>query len=179
MDGRTYYIQTPSLRKPPAKSTRDDYGKWTWFVAVWGARPASAKRIDDETEDDDKEKADTSGSASSELTDPDESDDEISGAKEEREAIARKRAQVAATREGWWGFGEAAELKVLAKWLQWRDSEASGHSSADGSADGDEDGTPDAEDDDESKPSDGSKRLVAALLDFATVLQYADDVIAK
>ena len=179
MDGRTYYIHTPSLRKPPAKSTRDDYGKWPWFVAVWGARPASAKRIDDETEGDSSDQVDDSGSVSSELTDPEESEDEISGAKEARDAIAHKRAQAAAAQEGWWGFGEAAEVKLLAKWLQWRDLEAGGHASPEGSADGDEDGTPDAEDDDEAKPGDGSKRLVAALLDFATVLQYADDTIAK
>lgn len=178
MDGRTYYIHSPSMRKPPAKSTRDDYRKWTWFVAVWGTRPGSAKRIDDETEADSDKKVDSSGSLSSELTDPDDSEDEISGAKEEREALAHKRAQAAAEQEGWWGFGETAELKLLAKWLQWRDQEAGAHSTPEESADGDDDATPDAEDD-EAKANEGSKRLVTALLDFATVLQYADDVTAK
>jgi hypothetical protein len=163
MDGRTYYIHTPSLRKPPAKSTRDDFGKWTWFVAVWGARPASAKRLDEGEED-----GETGESNSS----TEESEDEISGIREAKLAHEAKRAR----REGWWGFGEAAELRLLAKWLQWRDREA-GTPSTDGSVNGDEDGSPDAEEDD--KPNDGSKRLVSALLDFASVLQYADDVVAK
>jgi hypothetical protein len=163
MDGRTYYIHTPSLRKPPAKSTRDDFGKWTWFVAVWGARPTSAKRLDV------GEEASENGTSSS-LTE-EESEDEISGAKEAREA---KRVG----REGWWGFGEAAELRLLAKWLQWRDQEA-GTASTDGSSNGDEDDSRDAEEDEEAKQNDGSKRLVTALLDFASVLQYADDAIAK
>ncbi|KAG8829960.1 hypothetical protein FRC17_005722 [Serendipita sp. 399] len=134
-EGRTYYIHTPSLRKPPAKSSRDEFMKWTWFVAVWGKRPEDAKRVD--------EPSDT------------------------------KKNE-----EGWWGFGEAAECELLAKWVQFKAEEEENSeraaSSKDSSGDDSSDLTEEEEEDDVRTAD--SKRLAAALLDFADVLRYADDV---
>jgi hypothetical protein len=137
-DGRVYYIHTPSLRKPPAKSTRDEFMKWTWFIAVWGKRPDDATRVD-EAQD----------------TDNDE--------------------------EGWWAFGDAKECKQLADWLQWRDGEGKEKEDLqeqlfDGKLSDSENSE---ESDKDATTSSDSKRLVAAILDFANVLQYADDVVAK
>lgn len=133
MDGRVYYFHTPSLRKPPAKSTRDDYGKWCWFVPVWGRRPDDAERVDEPT-----------------------------GSKN--------------TVESWWGFGEAAECKLLAKWIQFRTEQSNNKAGSDRAGESDDSSDLTDLEDDEDVGKTDSKQLVAALLDFATVLDYADDV---
>ncbi|KAG8797967.1 hypothetical protein FRC16_008273 [Serendipita sp. 398] len=141
-EGRTYYIHTPSTRKPPAKSSRDEFMKWTWFVAVWGKLPEDAKRIDIPSD-------------------------------------------VKKEEEGWWGFGEAAECELLAKWIQFKAEEAEETERAASSKNSSDDDSSELTEEEEDGDEDGdvrvadSKRLVAALLDFADVLRYADDTLGK
>ncbi|KAG8867312.1 hypothetical protein FRC20_006109 [Serendipita sp. 405] len=141
-EGRTYYIHTPSTRKPPAKSSRDEFMKWTWFVAVWGKLPEDAKRIDIPSD-------------------------------------------VKKDEEGWWGFGEAAECELLAKWIQFKAEEAEETERAASSKNSSDDDSSELTEEEEDGDEDGdarvadSKRLVAALLDFADVLRYADDTLGK
>ncbi|KAG9054607.1 hypothetical protein FS842_004675 [Serendipita sp. 407] len=141
-EGRTYYIHTPSTRKPPAKSSRDEFMKWTWFVAVWGKLPEDAKRIDIPSD-------------------------------------------VKKDEEGWLGFGEAAECELLAKWIQFKAEEAEETERAASSKNSSDDDSSELTEEEEDGDEDGdarvadSKRLVAALLDFADVLRYADDTLGK
>lgn len=73
-------------------------------------------------------------------------------------------------KEGWWAFGDAAEVKKLAQWIQWKD-------------DADKDETKEVSDegneDDADVNSSATKNLVNALNGFVTVLQYADGSVAK
>lgn len=146
--------------------------KWTWYVAVWGKRPADATRIDDaedgdNSDDNDKDQDDSSDTSS--LTDS-ESEDELAG--EPTKDTKESKPLV----EGWWGFGDATECKLLAKWLEWKECNQEGQDDSD-----DEDSNPgDSEEGEQGSTGiSNSKRLVTAIMDFASVLQYADNVVNK
>ena len=73
-------------------------------------------------------------------------------------------------KEGWWAFGDAAEVKKLAQWIEWKDGADKGDTK-EGSEEGNED--------DADVNAGATKHLVDALNGFVTVLQYADDSVTK
>jgi hypothetical protein len=150
--------------------------KWTWYITVWGKRPSGASRVDDaediEDADDDKDKSDDDSSDTSSLTES-ESEDELAG---EPAKDAKDTKESKSLPECWWGFGDATECKLLAKWLEWKECIQEAQDDSE-----DEDSTPGDSDEGEqvSTGISNSKRLVTAILDFASVLQYADNAVSK